>query len=491
MSKSKQTNKTGGQTNETGGQDEIPVEGVDSIFEAVQRPELMKQWLEGFAPENLEKCQQESDHSGAHTLGENIVSSYGWGNWVSTMESLENIADPATGEPPHGILRHPGALLDNIIHLSEMDNIRLGDIQKLDEIQEDEEQLENLPKTRRRVFEYVADDETPVDPSDLTQIGGVDAAIYGSPGSGKSSLAVTMAARIMEINNEAVVWRGSPARTEWLPLAPWTTLCLPAGVGVEATLAPPDDDSTDAGINFDPVEIDLEKAVRKVVRYDNLEDLNHNCIERGGFHVVYPDPRFRECEAVTRRSSETKPLDYTSAWEAAQSDELDANDVTPTRFWWYAWLISHVSEGMAMSISWFCDEIKALFPNSAEKEDHNQPRYIRAISDKYIDMRRNGFSFYGIGHNLNKQFSHHIRDLMRWGVTMNGKKNPVEESVLSGSASMTDDYASSMGVGMALFWNAVRNAYHEFSWSDIPRRYKVQGKIRISYPGVKEVKQSC
>lgn len=459
---------------------ELPVDGASSIFEVLGDADLMKEWLEGLEAPNIEKTRQETGHAGAHTLGENAVRGLGLRNWMGVMESLEKTAHPLTGEPPHSLIQHPGAFLDNIIHISEVDKLRLK-----------YQEYDGLPRTRRKLFEYLNDPETPVDVGDLPSVGGVDAAMYGSPGSGKSTLAVTLAARIMEINNEVVVWRGSQARSEWLPLAPWTTVCLPSGVDVRAELAPPDDDSAAANVDFEPIEIDLERVVRKVEFYDDLEDLNNYILEQGAFHVVYPDPKFRDCEGITRRAAETKPLTYNSAWEVQADDDLGVDDITPDKFWWMAWLIHQNSEAPPSPVSWFCDEVKGIFPNGAEKADHNHPRYIRAVSDKYIDMRRNGVSNYYIGHNLNTHISHHLRSLMRWGITMNGASNPVNEEVLSGRAPMSKDMASTMPVGQALIWNVARQEFTPLPWDDINDEFKIPGKLRVTYPGAQEVKEAC
>lgn len=458
----------------------VPVDGVDSVLDAIRSPDTLKQWLENLDAANIEKTQQETGDANAHTIGENMVRNLGMTRFPAILDKLQRVPDPATGEPPHAILRYPTALLDNIIHLSELDKYRL-----------ECEDYQGLPRVRRQVFEYLNNPDTPVDPGDFDAIGGTDAAIYGGMGRGKSTFLTTMVARILEINNEAVVWRGTSARTEWLPLAPWATVVLPKGVDATVTLAPPNDDGAGSDMDFEPIKVDLERIVRDVKYYDGLTDLNHNVLERGGFHVVYPDPRFRECEEVTKRATETKVLEYTSPWEAHRDDELGAEDITPEKFWWFAWAIHHVSEGLDMPVSWFADEIKALWTNGAEKADQDHPRFIRALADKYVDVRRSGLSIYAVGHILRKHFHHKIRDYMRWGVTMSGTPNPHNEDILSGRAPMTRDYTSGMPKGKALFWNVSSQSFSEFDWDDIPQRHKVPGKLRITYPGVEEVKEAC
>lgn len=459
---------------------ELPVEDADSIFEVIGDGERMREWLENLDAEHLDGVQQINGDGRSRVLGENMAENLGMRNWISVMRSLEIQPHPFTGDPPHSILQHPGAFLDMIVHLNEVDRLRL-----------EYQDFEGLPSTRRKMFKYLLHPDRPVDVDDIPSTGGTDAVVTGAPGSGKTTLMITLAVRIMEINNEAVVWRGSSSRTEWLPLAPWTRLCLPRGIDHEAVLAPPKDESLPVDVDFDPVDVNLEDVVSEVVYYDDLTDLNTNVLEEGGFHVVYPDPKFRECEEITRRADETTPLDYITAWEALEDDDLDASDVTPVKAWWYAWLIHHTAEGAQMPVSWFCDEVKNVFPNGARNEKTDIPKMIEAVSDKYIDMRRNGLSVYLIGHNRKKHVSHHIRHLMRWGITMNGKSNPVNEEALSGRAPMNRDIASELGIGQALVWTVSNQQFSLLPWDDINDEYKIPGKMKVTFPGVQEVKEAC
>ena len=92
--------------------------------------------------------------------------------------------------------------------------------------------------------------------------GGTDWLARGKPGTGKSTLANYLVVRLLEVNDEKVVWRGSSSRSEWLPLAPWTTLYLPDGVDISAR-------HEQKGRRSDPVDLALEErtAIGREVRF--------------------------------------------------------------------------------------------------------------------------------------------------------------------------------------------------------------------------------
>lgn len=442
---------------------DIPVSGTESMMEVLRNPEYLREWLENLDAPNLEKCRQVTGHEQAHTIGENLVYNLGMRRWPEVLRSLEQTKHPAKGEPPHSILAHPRALLDQLVHISEMDGWRL-----------DFEEFDGLPKSRRDTFEYLVDDETTVDPEDMEAVGGTDALIHGPMGRGKTTVVQTLIARIMEINNEAVVWRGTGQRTEWLPFAPWTVVCLPEGVEYDVQLAPPEDDTGFAQeIDFEPRSIDLEDIVWKVKRYEDIEDLNHNIIQPGAFHVVFPDPLHRGAEAATEAAEESKPLEYTSPLDIEDADETP----TPPRHWWFAWLIHHNAFGRSMRMTWVCDEASNLFEDHASNDDHNLSRRISAISGQYVDFRRNGLSFVLLTQKA-REIAWQVRKKMRWAVTLSGTANPVNEDIIGiGKPPMTTDLTTNWPIGKGLFWTG--GSYTEFDWDDIPRRLKVPGKLRV------------
>jgi hypothetical protein len=434
-----------------------------SLLEEARDPDRLRRRLEQREAKKIDKTEQETGDPRNHTIGENIVRNLGMRRWTNVLEDLGKMGHPASESDAHPLVDHPRAFLDHLIKISELDKIRI-----------DTGDYTGLPRERRAVFDWLA--ERPEIVSDL-RLGGTDWLAYGPKGSGKSTMAETLVARELEVNNSAVVWRGSSARSEWVSLAPWATVCLPDGLEAEARLDPPADD-------MDPVSVDLEESVRKVVRYEDPIQLNHEVLEEGGFHVVYPDPRFRRCSEITAEADEIPELEHVSVWEAAEDPDLEA---TPTEFWWFAWAISKIEHGPPMFVTWYCDEIGNLMPEHASNEYHGHHRRISALRNKYVDARRNNFSLNGIGHEQ-EDLHHLIRKKIRWRITLNGMDNPTGETVGMGEAPMGRNYTSRMKLGEALSWN--KQKFAEFSWSDTPERLKVPGQLQIRFPRVQEVRNA-
>ncbi|MFC7137572.1 hypothetical protein ACFQRB_16230 [Halobaculum litoreum] len=136
--------------------------------------------------------------------------------------------------------------------------------------------------------------------------------------------------------SEAVVWRGSTSRSEWVPLAPWATVCLPASCDAEARL----ESTNSAGSR----SVALEDVVREVRYYEDPRDLFENHVQPGKFHVVYPDPQMRGCQEVY----EDCPYEY----------ELEFSDGDPVQHWWTAAVLARVHSGpYHFFVSFIIDEI--------------------------------------------------------------------------------------------------------------------------------------
>lgn len=454
-------------TDDTTRRGSIATEQEHNLLEVAQDPELLRERLEGARAPGLERTRQLTGDKRAHTVGENMRRAFGFRRFGNVLEDLEQADHPAMEDGSHPIVHHPRAFLDHLLHVDDMDGLRL-----------EHDQLEELPKERRRVFEWLQ--EHPEIVSELRN-GGTDWLAYGPKGSGKSTMTIALAIRILEVNLDAVVWRGTAARTEWLPLRAWTRLCLPAGLEAEAVLDPPADD-------MDPIEVDLEEMVHEVVRYDSIRDLNHNVIQEGMFHVVYPDPRFRGATAAYQEADEVQELPHNSAWDVQADAELERGDVTPSKMWWFAWAIDKIDHGPPYWLSWFCDEVGNVMPEHADNDYHELWDRISAYRDKYVDARRNKFSDYGIGHDPG-DLHHFMREKKRWQITMAGIDNPTGKTVGMGEAPMADNYTQRMGLGHALSWNSQN--YAEFSWSDVPSEVKVPGQLHVRFPEVLEVVRSC
>ena len=184
--------------------------------------------------------------------------------------------------------------------------------------------------------------------------GGTDWLARGKPGTGKSTLANYLVVRLLEVNDEKVVWRGSSSRSEWLPLAPWTTLYLPDGVDISARLEPKDPTN-------DPVDLTLEELteiVREVRFYSDPVDLNRS-LDEGSLHVVYPDPLMRGCQAVYEQSPEKQ-------YDAPPKRETLFHESDPASHWWFAWLLGRVEHGPHHWTSLIFDEIGDVCPQSSK-----------------------------------------------------------------------------------------------------------------------------
>ena len=435
-----------------------------SLLEIVQSPDLLLERLEAGSAPGLEHTRQVTGDARAHTVGENMRRAFGFRRWANVLERLETADHPAIEGGSHPIVEHPRAFLDHLIHLDDMDKIRL-----------EENALEGLPKERRAVFKWLQ--QRPEVIKDL-RLGGTDWLCHGPKGSGKSTMTVSLPViRNLELNGDAVVWRGSPARAEWLPFRSWVRLCLPAGVEVEAVLDPPSD-------AMDPIPVDLENVVHEVVRYTSIRQLNHEVIKEGWPHVVYPDPKFRGATEAYREADEIQEIGHTSAWDVAADPELEGGDVTPSEMWWFAWGIDKIDHGPPYWTTWVCDEIGNLMPEHASNGYHRLHDRISAYRDKYVDARRNKFSMYGIGHDP-EDLHNLVRKKMRWRITMAGTDNPTGKTVGMGDAPMVRNYTAGFRLGQALSWN--KQNYAEFSWSDVPSEFKVPGQLHVRFPEVQEV----
>ena len=444
-----------------------PTDDSSSMLAAVSDPDRLLDRLVNLDVPNVDRTRQFGGGSTAHTLGENMVYNLGFRNFSEVLRDLEDQRHPMTDGGPHPIVEHPRAFLDPLIHLSEVDKIRI-----------ECKDYHWLSKQRRKVFEWLA--ERPDVVSDL-RIGGTDWFAYGPKGSGKTTFQLTWAARQLELNTDAYVWRGSPARSEWLPFRKWATVCLPSRLEHEAVLSPPVD-------HVDPIEVDLDDVVADVQYYDDPLQLNSEILEEGGFYVVYPDPMFRGCTEITRKADEIPELNHTSAWEA-YDEGLDANEITPSTMWWFAWAIGKIALSSPMPVSWGCDEIGNVMPEHASNEHHDLYKRIEAYRNKYVDARRNNFSEFGVGHSEDDLHSL-MRKKKRWRVTLNGIDNPTSgKTVGMGNAPMNNQYTKHMQLGEALMWN--KQVFAPFDWADIPARFKVPGQLHVRFPKVEELMQRC
>lgn len=300
--------------------------------------------------------------------------------------------------------------------------------------------------------------------------GGSDFLAIGKFGSGKSTFANFVATRMIEINNEAVVWAGSQSRAEWLPLAPWTTLCLPADVGFTAHLEP-----RDKTLPVVPLgDGDLERIVRDVKRYEDPIDLNRNVVEPGKIHVVYPDPMMRRCEAIYQESPDR-------TYEAPRGREQLFHQEDPDPHWWFAWFLSRLEHGPFHPFSWIVDEVGDIMEQGASKDQFGTFQKVKLVSDALAEARKYALSVFALGQDQT-DVHEKFRRKLRWRVQLPGQANPTSKSEVVGfnTIPMDQDITSSLGIGQGLMYT--ESTFSKFSWPDMS--IQPNYKLRLRLQGV-------
>jgi hypothetical protein len=293
--------------------------------------------------------------------------------------------------------------------------------------------------------------------------GGTDLLSVGEPGSGKSNFALWLSQRLMESNDEKVVWRASTSRSEWLPFAPWARVCLPKGVDVRAEFVPkiPTQDG---------FEVKLEEIVREVVRYNDVVDLNKRILKPGMFHVIYPDPRMRGCQWVYEQDQEKQ----------YEGLEFSGND--PINHWWFGWMHARVSQGPHHFSSILFDEIGDIAPESASKDEFAHYQKVELLKDCWVDARKYGHSIFAFGHS-EADIHSMIRRKIRWRATMAGTTNPTSAGgiVGFGKVPMNHDIMSARDVGDILVYNEGEFQYPPLNTTHIESPTSMT--LKVTYEG--------
>lgn len=304
------------------------------------------------------------------------------------------------------------------------------------------------------------------DPEGDRAVGGTDAYIKGKPGVGKSTLLCYLVARLIDINDETVFWRGSSSRSEWLPLAPWATLWLPQGAEIDATLAGrnPTDPTVDVGVD------ELEEIVRTVRRYRTPRDL----LDKAGparLHVVFPDPELRGAQAALEASAD-------KAYETPPNRDQLFHETDPDHHWWIAFNLERVENGPHHWSTWVCDEIGDLLPQNARKDAYGTYQKVELTRDSWVDFRKKGHTVLAAGHS-EKDLHSMIRRKLRWRIQMPRQANPTTASDIVGfdSVPMNSDMTSRMPIGRALCYTETNFA--KFRWKDMQSPTSHKLKITI------------
>ncbi|APE95428.1 hypothetical protein [Halodesulfurarchaeum formicicum] len=321
----------------------------------------------------------------------------------------------------HGasVARFPQAFVDPLLYTTDRDRTLLR--QLAGEVDYDfrdphpsHEALERYHPERAKVFEWLADD--PSRAQAIRAVKGTDFLMHGEPGGGKSSLALSLAAWRMEVNNETVIWAetvdesGTNERTEWLPFAPFATLAIPAGLDTRVRIVPED-------VSIQPFEVDIETIARDVIRYESIQDLTDQLIP-GQFYVVFPDPLHRGAEEVSH-------FNYWNYRQVTPKGEDGPDEPTDADQWWFAF-IAHRISGDTFPHPTFInlDEAGNILDADASKDVHQHYQKIRWFRDKYADARKKGVTFAYQAHALS-EIHKFARQKIRWRVTMPGNSPPL------------------------------------------------------------------
>ncbi|MCO8254551.1 ATP-binding protein [Haladaptatus sp. AB618] len=304
------------------------------------------------------------------------------------------------------------------------------------------------------------------DPPSDEKAGGTDVLATGKPGTGKSTLACYLALRDIEANGSTVVWRGSSSRSEWLALAPWTRLCLPAGVPITARLV--SKDPTQTAVELDVA--DLEEIVREVVRYRDPLELNQDVLKPAQINVVYPDPKMRGCQEIYEESDE-------KTYDTPNDRGLFAPE-DPAGHWWFAWVLARVEHGPHHWTTWTADEIGDIAPQSAQKDAFATYQKIELLKDVWVDARKFGLTINAFGHG-ETDIHQMIRHKLRWRIQMPGQANPTKASDVVGfrTVPMNTDITSRMSVGEALMYTETN--FEPFAWRDMPTPHDYKLMIKV------------
>jgi hypothetical protein len=235
--------------------------------------------------------------------------------------------------------------------------------------------------------------------------GGTNFLGIGGKGSGKSNFGRFLAIRLMEVNDETIIWRGVSNRSEWTALAPWTTLYLPESVELEPRWMPEDMQQPNGG---EPAN--LTDIVREVRYYTNPVDLNDQ-LEPATFNVVYPDPEFQDCEAIMQSSDYVgQNVTFTPLSEAGDDEG------TSIEHWWFAYFVARLEYGPWDWTSVIFDEVEDFAPESASNQGTTKTYEMVDSLRQVIDQSRKfNLSVFFLGQN-EEDLHRKVRRTIQWRV---------------------------------------------------------------------------
>jgi len=363
------------------------------------------------------------------------------------------------GRRDHSVAGHPQALAHLISHLEKWEKWELG---------KDNPDLDHLPRLRRGVLEWLREDD---ERTRRLRTGGTDLLIHGEQGTTKTTLMHWLTVAVMQITPwENVIWQSTLDDCEWLTLGKFATVCLPAGVDVEVEMNPYVQlEDTGKG---ETVDVDLSLLCREVIRYRNVEDLFRKLSKRtaGQFYVVYPDPRFRQCEKVTGFS-------YSSVFDDEIARATEATDLSHFWFAFYEQLVHSPDYGEWTTV--IGDEVQKYLHQRASSDDHDWWEKVQQWAITHGDARKKRVSFFGSCHKW-PEVHGSVRDKMRWAATMNGEDFPTEAPLNGSNTDQT--------LGETVIWSSQK--WNKVGYPDMKRHASVPADFEVSYPDWEEVKDA-
>lgn len=443
--------------------------------QATSRSEIQQQIDEALAPHDS-SCQAHGDVSmhARHHDAEDIHQQFG-------IPPLHRYMDKARRLDKF-VARFPKPFLGTIVHTWEREKELLEYIQE--DYSEDgsysydpkawrpEHELlrEEYPPMRGKTLEWLLE----TDNLDLLGVGGTDLQAYGEPNSGKTTLGLSLDMWRMQANNETILWAdtmndsGVNDRTEWLAMAPWTTLALPEGFDVRVRVVPKNPD-------LESFQVGVDAICRDTLRYSSPRDLNRQ-LQPGQFYVVYPDPMLRGCQRVSQFS-------YYNERDVTPVGEDGPDSRTPINHWWFAFVAARITfDDYAHFTTLSMDEAGNWLDPDADKGVHQTYQKIKWMVENFADARKKGLTFDLFTHAIS-ELNTKYRKKQRFWCTMNGSAPPIGKTLPGDkTCPQTNDWTSSMDVGEGQCWTTQN--YASISWPNLKRKKRVDAQISIEFPEV-------
>ncbi|MFC7236579.1 hypothetical protein [Halosegnis marinus] len=293
-----------------------------------------------------------------------------------------------------------------------------------------------------------------------------DCFITAERDAGKTTFARNLSPRLMEENDEKVIWRGRSESSGWLPYRHWTQLYLPASVELDGTIMEEESDD-----RLQPLANErLDELVREVVYYDDVYDLLDQISERpaGTFNVVYPDPSFAGCSTVIERTDRvTGTFEFTPAWE---SDDPVHDPGTRTIDWWFAFIVARAEYGPFNEWwSLLFDECGDFIKQSASNAEGRLHDKIELLRSLWAASRKRKLSLFFFGHR-GRNVHEIVRREFKWHIPADGSPNPTQGRRSSyplgmQKVPMETDILSGQPQGTGICF--VENEFSLFGWGNI------------------------